>query len=149
MGKKLVYCIVVILGNSSDGSSYVWMGLCLDCVLRCFSLTVFNSKFTITTTTTTTATVVWGGGCYRSLEVWRGARGANMLHIFLASPPLLRGPEKNVSLGPEPTLGGPACYSLPKSRFGSCRSFLLFARSYQIKDELHGICSKSRILKLL
>jgi hypothetical protein len=69
-------------------------------------------------------------GGYQGLEFWKGARRADMLRIFLflASSPLLRGPEKIVSLEPEPTLGGPACYCLPESRFGSCRSFLLFAR---------------------
>jgi hypothetical protein len=51
--------------------------------------------------------------------------------------------------GPEPTLGGPACYSLPESRFGSCRLFLLFTRGYEIKYELHGIRSMPRMFKLL
>ena len=102
-----------------------------------------------------TSADLWGLPELGGLEGGPGRKYVAYIFIFSQSA-VAPGARKKFSLGPEPTVGGPACYSLPKSCFGSCRSFLFFAIGYQIKDELHGIRSTHdkrlempRIFKLL
>jgi hypothetical protein len=171
MGNSLCIALHVILGYSSDGSSDVWMGwYILTAYLTCFSLTVFNSDFTTTTTTVVffflslsifvsshscfvsflvTSADRWGLPGFGGLEGGPGRKYVAYIFICSQSAVGSANRKKMFHWGPNPLLGGPACYSIPESRFGSCRSFLFFARGYQIKDELHGIRSTPRILKLL